>query len=60
MKRLAAALPVITGTSLSGAAAAAARPDSPAAVVFLCHHFGDARYPPTNIRPEQFDAHLVP
>lgn len=28
------------------------------AVVFMYHHFGDSRYPSTNIRLEQFDHHL--
>ena len=30
-----------------------------AAVVFMYHHFGDERYPSTNVRLEQFDAHLA-
>lgn len=30
----------------------------PAAVAFMYHHFGEARYPSTNIRLEQFEAHL--
>ena len=39
--------------------AASARPAvEPHAVVFMYHRFGDDRYPSTNIRIEQFEAHL--
>ena len=39
----------VTGTALAGA---------PNAVVFMYHHFGKENYPSTNVRLEQFDAHL--
>ncbi|HEY9203591.1 MAG TPA: polysaccharide deacetylase family protein [Sulfurimonas sp.] len=32
--------------------------DDEGAVVFMYHRFGDSRYPSTNIRMEQFEAHL--
>lgn len=32
--------------------------NSKSAVVFMYHHFGDSRYPSTNIRLEQFENHL--
>lgn len=32
--------------------------DSASAVILLYHRFGEAEYPSTNIRPEQFEAHL--
>ncbi len=32
--------------------------DAPNAVVFMYHHFGEKNYPSTNVRLEQFDAHL--
>lgn len=32
--------------------------DSNAAVVFMYHRFGESRYPSTNIKLEQFEAHL--
>lgn len=45
------------GSALTGANAAHAR-DSESAVVFMYHRFGEDRYPSTNIRLEQFEAHL--
>ncbi len=35
-----------------------ATPPSSSVAVFMYHHFGETRYPSTNIRLEQFDAHL--
>jgi peptidoglycan/xylan/chitin deacetylase (PgdA/CDA1 family) len=50
---LAAAAAVLCGPA-AGAARAA---DS--AVILIYHRFGDARFPSTNIRLEQFDAHIA-
>lgn len=36
----------------------AARAEVSSAVVFMYHRFGEAAYPATNVRLEQFDAHL--
>jgi peptidoglycan/xylan/chitin deacetylase (PgdA/CDA1 family) len=41
-----------------GGAGAREHREAPHAVVFIYHHFGDDRYPSTNIRMEQFDAQL--
>jgi len=48
-------LTLITILLLSGAAQAS--PPS-GAVVLMYHHFGEARYPTTNVSLQQFDAHL--
>lgn len=40
---------LVTGNALAGV---------PNAVIFMYHHFGEEKHPSTNIRLEQFDAHL--
>jgi peptidoglycan/xylan/chitin deacetylase (PgdA/CDA1 family) len=52
-----AALAVAVGTGV--AAAAAAQAESTSAVVLMYHRFGEEKYPATNIRLEQLDAHIA-
>ncbi len=40
---------LVAGNALAG---------TPNAVIFMYHHFGEEKHPSTNIRLEQFDAHL--
>jgi len=49
------ALGILSGLPLAAPALAA----DPSAVVIMYHRFGDARYPSTNVRIEQFEAHLA-
>jgi poly-beta-1,6-N-acetyl-D-glucosamine N-deacetylase len=53
-----AVLALVTAAAGAEPPAAAAGPEPPAAVVLMYHRFGDAQYPSTNIRMEQFRAHL--
>lgn len=38
---------------------AGAEPDHSSAVIFIYHRFGEDRYPTTNVRLEQFEAHIA-
>ncbi|MBI5451778.1 MAG: polysaccharide deacetylase family protein [Gammaproteobacteria bacterium] len=50
--------PALLSVLLLASALALWPPPAPAAVVLMYHHFGDQRYPTTNIRLTQFEAQL--